>query len=583
MTPLTSGLRHPYLESRNGIWTLRVRVPPDVQLRVGLREFRRSLRTDSSRKAQQLAAHHVARLQELFEVARKQELGDDQIKLFARRTFAELDARLPRPPRDCEIPEFWRSEQIGFAEEQVASLNEQAKARWFETAITESLLSALGASGMCPGDLTPDSLDDAYDAVLKAHIEGLQRYMHRLQTPLVDYQPSDPLFCLSAEAVLELTATPTSSGFGPTVGGLIDQYLAAKSQMLVGKTLANRRQKLSLFAEHVGADRRISEITAQDMRTFCEGLQRMRRAHHTGADTSFQGRQTSDPKSRVSAKTALLHANDVKSMFRWAHKHGYCENPPLAGLVVELPKQIKGIKSRRPFSPGEVEQLFGSPAFTGCRGARRRFDAGACHIHDAYFWIPILGYYTGARLSELVQLHLGDVPLEGAISHLNFNEEVRPGEGSSKKHLKSDAAVRLVPLHDDVLTLGFEKFVRRRMADPRAKASGRLFFEVRFGADGQAGTVFSKWFARLMDRVGLDDRSLVFHSFRHTAEDAFRNALQPPYVINRIIGHEGGHVSDAYGQGVSLEVAQKAVNAMALPRSLPKILGFPDKAVKYPA
>lgn len=34
MTPPRSGLRHPYIESRNGIWTLRVRVPPDVQLRV---------------------------------------------------------------------------------------------------------------------------------------------------------------------------------------------------------------------------------------------------------------------------------------------------------------------------------------------------------------------------------------------------------------------------------------------------------------------------------------------------------------------------------------------------------------------
>ena len=75
-----------------------------------------------------------------------------------------------------------------------------------------------------------------------------------------------------------------------------------------------------------------------------------------------------------------------------------------------------------------------------------------------------------------------------------------------------------------------------------------------------------------MDRAGLDDPSLVFHSFRHTAEDALRNALQPSYVINRIIGHESGHVSDAYGQGVSLEIAQNAINSMALPLSLAKLM-----------
>ena len=121
MTPLLRGIRHPYLESRNGIWTLRVRVPPDVQLRVGLREFRRSLRTDSFRKARQFAAHHVAQLQELFEMARDQELTGDQIATIARRTFAALDARPPRPPRECEVAEFWRAEQIGRAEEQAAS------------------------------------------------------------------------------------------------------------------------------------------------------------------------------------------------------------------------------------------------------------------------------------------------------------------------------------------------------------------------------------------------------------------------------------------------------------------------------
>lgn len=505
-------------------------------------------------------------------MARDQELTDDHIKSVARRIFAALDTKPPRPPRDCEVPELWRIEQGGLAEEQIASLRQQAKGRLFERAVTESVLSALGGLGLRPDDLTTDSLEDAYDAALKAHVESLQRYVHRLETPLVDYQPSDPLLRAADPAVFEPKTASALPGYGPTVGALIEQYLAAKSGSWVGKSLRNCRQKLGLFAEHIGPDRRISEITAHDMRTFCEGLLRMRRAHHTGADRSFQGRQTSDPKARISAKTAQLHADDVRSMFRWAQKHGYCENPPLAGLVVDLPKQVKGQKPRRPFNGDEVQRLFTSPAFTGCRGPRRRFDAGPYRLMDAYFWIPILGYYTGARLSELVQLHLGDVALDGTVPHLDFNEEVRSGDGSSKKHLKSAAAVRRVPLHDDVLALGFEQFVRRRKADGRAKVCGRLFFEVEFGADGQAGTVFSKWFARLMDRAGLDDPSLVFHSFRHTAEDALRNALQPSYVINRIIGHESGHVSDAYGQGVSLEIAQNAINSMALPLSLAKLM-----------
>lgn len=509
-------------------------------------------------------------------MARDQKLTDEQISLIAHHTFDALDHRSPRPPRTCEDPHLWRMQQVAMAEDHVANLQAQARDGWVEPAVAESLKSALEVLDIRPSDLIPESQDDARYAVLKAHIESAQRFIHGLNAPLIAYQPGDPLLAKPVAVAPEpafVSASPSGGpGFGPSIGALIENYLAAKKSSLVGKTLANRRQKLALFAQHVGPDRRISEITPHDMRTFCEGLQRMRRAHHTGADTSFLGRQTSDPKARVSAKTALLHANDVKSMFRWAQKHGYCDNPPLAGLVVELPKQVKGKRPRRPFSAVELDCLFRSPAFTGCRGAHRRFDPGPYAIRDAYFWIPVLGYYTGARLSELVQLHLGDVILDAQVPHLDFNEEVRSGNGASKKHLKSAAAVRRVPLHDDLLALGFRKFVQRRMTDPRARASGRLFFEVSFGADGQAGTVFSKWFARLMDRAGLSDRALVFHSFRHTAEDALRNALQPSYVINRIIGHEGGHVSDAYGLGVSLEVAQSAINAMVLPCSLTSLI-----------
>lgn len=239
-----------------------------------------------------------------------------------------------------------------------------------------------------------------------------------------------------------------------------------------------------------------------------------------------------------------------------------------------MPKQQKGLKPRIPFDAQQIAQLFSAPAFVGCQGPRRRFDEGPYLLRDAYFWIPILGYYTGARLSELVQMHLADVCLDGPIPYLDFNEVDGQGDAACRKHLKSAAAVRKVPLHDDVLALGFAEFVQKRKADKRAMASRRLFFEVPYGADGQPGTVFSKWFARLMDRADLDDPRLVFHSFRHTAEDALRNALQPSYVINRIIGHDEGHISGVYGAGVSLATMREAINAMKLPISITAVAGL---------
>jgi hypothetical protein len=96
-----------------------------------------------------------------------------------------------------------------------------------------------------------------------------------------------------------------------------------------------------------------------------------------------------------------------------------------------------------------------------------------------------------------------------------------------------------------------------------------LFWEVPYGADGQPSTTFSKWFARYLDKLGLTDPALVFHSFRHGIEDAFRNAKQPQYITDQIIGHSDGKVSSEYGKGVSLEVALEALKAAKLEVSVP--------------
>ncbi|MEQ1517769.1 MAG: site-specific integrase, partial [Usitatibacteraceae bacterium] len=200
---------------------------------------------------------------------------------------------------------------------------------------------------------------------------------------------------------------------------------------------------------------------------------------------------------------------------------------------------------------------------------KRRFMSGSCKVQDAYYWVPILGFYTGARLGELVQLHLADVTCEDGVPLLRITEDGADGNAAHIKHVKSEAGVRQIPLHPDLISLGFMAFVDLRRKRQR-KGSKRLFPEVKFGADGQASTVFSKWFGRMMSKAGIADPALVFHSFRHNAEDALRNGLQPQYVIDRIIGHSDGATSAGYGEGISLTTAQSAVVAAKLKIRLPE-------------
>ena len=362
----------------------------------------------------------------------------------------------------------------------------------------------------------------------------------------------------------ELLRSPCPSRAGPTVGEAVDAYIASRKSSWTAKTAVSRVQKLGFLKEHLGPGTILSDISVEDIRQFRDAICRLRANKGSSPLTSFASRQTENVEHRINPKTATLIFEPAKAFFRWCKsEQGYISANPAEDVRMAVIKGPKGAKPRRPFTAEELTKMFSSPLFTGCMSASRRFEPGPMMIRDAKYWLPVLGYYTGARLGELVQLHHRDVDLCGGVPFLNITEEHAGKAGTSEaKHVKSEAGVRRVPLHPDLIELGFDRFVEARRA---AKGSSkRLFHEVSFGSDGQASTVFSKFFGRLLDKVGLPDPALVFHSFRHGAEDAFRNALQPQYVIDRIIGHSDGATSAAYGQGVSLEIAHASVASMRL-------------------
>lgn len=171
-------------------------------------------------------------------------------------------------------------------------------------------------------------------------------------------------------------------------------------------------------------------------------------------------------------------------------------------------------------------------------------------------------------MGELVQLAIEDVQNADGLHFLDINEKVLLG--TDEKSVKSVAGMRKVPVHPALLELGFLDFVARRAKQD--KANVRLFKEIKFGADKQASTVYSKTFARLMNKVGLTDSRLVFHSWRHGVEDALRDAEVQPYIIDAIVGHADNTIGSKYGKGVSLAVMAEAVAKMKLPVDLTELI-----------
>lgn len=555
-----SGTRVQHLQRRSGIFHLRVRVPDDIRSLVGLTEVRKSLRTYQPSRARALAAVYSARVLGLFEMARSKELSKDQVRGLIYSLFDQLK-RETEVATPSHLADWELNEQHYFSAEVSAHIEEQRAIGTYSRAVQLAADRALGSTKLLASELTGPSREDLLDGAARALIERERLYRLRLSDRLAPFIASDPIFNQPADGVSGRNAS--ASDIGPTLGDAIDTYLATKQRSWTRKTHVIRTRYLGYLRQHFGDEHLLASINASEVRGYRDTIAKLRRNSGKAVRQSFTEKQTANAAHRISDSTVALVFVPTQAFFRWClSEQGYIDRNPAENIRVPVVKRPKGKRSRRPFTADELAQLFSAPVFTGCLSPQRRFVPGSIIVQDAYYWVPILGFYTGARLGEIIQLHVGDVQSANDVAFLLITEEGGDGNQPDAKHVKSEAGVRKIPLHPDLISLGFLKFVeRRRKHNQRTK---RLFPEVRFGMDGQASTVFSKWFGRLMTKAALSDPTLVFHSLRHNAEDAFRDALIPQYVIDRVIGHSDQATSASYGNGVSLDVMHDAVVAMRL-------------------
>jgi integrase len=210
---------------------------------------------------------------------------------------------------------------------------------------------------------------------------------------------------------------------------------------------------------------------------------------------------------------------------------------------------------RHPFTSGELKGLLASPQFTGHKPdlptQTRRYEWGPVIIKDCHYWVPLLGLYTGMRLREIIQLWVTDVRLEDGVVYLDIN---RDGD----KSLKNTASLRRVPIHHELIRLGFLEHVEAA----RQAGHTKVFHDAPVTAAGAVSDIFSKWFGRYLKAIGVKHAKLSFHSLRHTFIDqAARQARLPDHIIKALVGHADHTMTfGTYGGRLSLAELGEAIN-----------------------
>ncbi len=215
---------------------------------------------------------------------------------------------------------------------------------------------------------------------------------------------------------------------------------------------------------------------------------------------------------------------------------------------------------RKVFTEQQLTQLFSGPVHTAC-------DRPAGGAGEACYWVPVLGYTSGSRMQELLQLRVTDVvELEGALmlrTETDWDADDESGEAerpTPRLHLKTAESYRLIPVHRDVLALGFREYVEW----VREAGHVQLFPDVRIGVNDSWSANFSKFFNRYLRQRDIKTRMLDFVSFRHQFKTQARSLRLEQDIADYIQGHAPTRASQGYGE-FPAQTLKECIDSMSFP------------------
>lgn len=246
-------------------------------------------------------------------------------------------------------------------------------------------------------------------------------------------------------------------------------------------------------------------------------------------------------------KTARDRLNAIKSLLKygaqtleWIPRHSW------EGLDIKA----KTTSPRRPWTDEELKTFFASPLHTAYELPEARY-AG----REAAYWIPLVGLFTGTRLGELCQLRTADVQQSEGIPLLVLTDE------GANQRIKSDAGHRSVPIHSELVRLGFLKYVEA----VRAAGDDSLWPALPL-RDGKPSDLFGRWFGDHRRALGLKDKYPDFHCLRHTVRPLMRRAGHDQGTMDLVTGHDTpGSIGTKVYDHHTLKEVQAAVESIRYP------------------
>jgi integrase len=311
-----------------------------------------------------------------------------------------------------------------------------------------------------------------------------------------------------------------------------------------------------LLEECLGEASPVYQLTRSDILAFKRALAETpanyvsRFPNTTLPDAIKANKQRKSPYPCPSARTiGNKYLSRIHSLLGWCVQNDILPDSPATGIKVDSVR--KSQPPRVNFAPSDLSKIFSS----------KRFDVSKPLSERQ--WAELLSLFTGARASELGQVRIDSIRTERGVLVMRIEEAT-----------KNRNSQRLVPIHDTLMQLGLERYLQQL----RQKSATHLFpvwhqksSKAKINAttdDGMAllnhyyPRYYPKAFNHELRKIGITDRRMSWHSFRHTFRTGLELAGVPKPTADRLTGHVDGSMASVYTHAVSVEVLKEAIDRL---------------------
>lgn len=477
-------LPHYLFRTRAG-FTFQIIVPKPLRPLVGRARLRRALGPIPPSAAQWAALRLAARYAVAFRMVEAGTVTGDEDALKAG--LAHLwGADSDRTHYKYKSPTGVEVETDGTESDhqQAMKMADADGTRWLELEKFKSQLDADDRALRLEGEVKQSRHDKA---VLLWELRRLRRENMAKTVPVImAAPPATALSCLHP---------------GQTLGAAFDKWAPAEQARMKlrgqpAKSWSPKRLALEEFLTDQGPHTTVSSRQPSDLQTYANKLAE----RHQGS----------------TAPSKLIY---IQQFFKWCQKMGYypeaARNPAEGLLSYDTKARVAAAeRGAQPFEDSDLSKVFEPAAFSALDALNR--------------WQVLLTLYTGSRSDEIAAIKLADIHHD-PIPTVGWWFEVRKG--------KTAATPRKVPIHDELIAMGFPAWIEAR----RAEGAAHLFPELGHDelVNGPQQRV-QKDFVEYLDRINVTAPTGTkngIHRLRDTVIHVLDEAAVEQSWQERFVGH----------------------------------------------